>query len=164
MIEFLKKNQIFKGLDESEIKIILDVIKVKNYREGEVIIKEGEEGEELFILQEGEVEISQSLTLPHKEKSEKVEKTITKLCGKDCGFFGEIGLLEKSTRTATVVARTPTKVLSIDRKNFEIIAQKYPEIGYKVVSNIAKILCSRLRKANENVLKLTTALSIILSR
>lgn len=163
-LENLKNSQIFNGLSDQEIKIILGVMNFKDYKAGEIIIEEGEEGKEMFIIQEGEVEISQALTLPYHGDSKKVEKTLTKLCGKDCGFFGEIGLLEESKRTATVVALTPVKVLVLDKESFENIGKKYPEIGYKVITNIARILCTRLRKANENILKLTTALSIILSR
>ncbi|CUV09588.1 hypothetical protein MGWOODY_Mmi962 [hydrothermal vent metagenome] len=44
------------------------------------------------------------------------------------------------------------------------ICDEYPDIGYKVMKNLAKILCKRLVETNQNVLKLTTAFSLVLER
>lgn len=164
-VSFLKKMPVFEGLDDKQIEIILGGMGTKEFAEGKVVIQEGEEGDEMYIIYEGMVEVSRSLTLPTEEAhSSLAEKALSRLSAEDYAFFGEIGLLERSRRTATVTTLTPCRFMVITAGNFKKIGKDYPEIGYQVITNIARVLCSRLRKANENVLKLTTALSVIISR
>jgi hypothetical protein len=54
--------------------------------------------------------------------------------------------------------------LEISKSDFLRLAEQNPRVGYKVTRNIAQLLCSRLRKADEDAIKLTTALSMALSR
>ena len=90
------------------------------------------------------------------------EKTLIRLEGHQRPCFGEMSLLEDAERSATVSSLTESKVLVIGRQAFDKLIQDDPRLGNVVLRNTAIIVSSRLRKANRDVLKLTTALSMAL--
>jgi CRP-like cAMP-binding protein len=59
---------------------------------------------------------------------------------------------------------TDCSLLEIGKADFLRLAEENPHLGYKITRRVAELLCSRLRKAGEDTVKLTTALSIALSR
>jgi CRP-like cAMP-binding protein len=164
--EILQKIPIFKGLNEEQLEKLSKIIKLKEFDADEIVIKEGEIGDEIFILLDGEVEVSKSLVmkLPGYEIGQ-LEKSLTKLSSESFPFFGEIALLdEKAERTATVTTLKPCKFAVINKNSFLNLAEQEKEIGYVLFKNIAQVLAMRLKKANNDILKLTTALSLVLSR
>lgn len=164
-MELLKKVPIFKGLSEEQIKLVAEIVDIENVSEGEVIIREGEQGDKLYILAEGTVEVSKALTLRLPGKgADRREKSLVRLHAADKPFFGEMALLEGEERSATVTALTRSRFFVINRADLEALAESRPEIGYRIVRNVAEVLCSRLRKMNVDLLKLATALSLALER
>ncbi len=71
---------------------------------------------------------------------------------------------EGDRRTASVKALTDCKLAKITKEELFEICNAHPETGYKVMQNLCRTLCGNLVKANQNVLKLTTAFSLILER
>ncbi len=164
-INFLKSIPILQDFEEEELRNFLKICRRVRFPKGEAILKEGEAGETMYIMEEGTVEITKTLVLkPSGENSQDRDKVLTKLSAKDHPIFGEVALFEQSKRTATVLALTDCLLLEITKDDFLRLAEEYPRIGYKICRNIARLLCSRLRKADEDTIKLTTALSIALSR
>ena len=162
----LKDFSIFKGLDESEIKLFEDKISSVDVSEGNYFIIEGDVGDSIFLLLEGEVEINQALTLfMNKSDADNREKTIIKLSSESKPLFGEMSLFNESDqRTASVKALSDCKLAKIMKEELFEICDAHPNTGYKVMQNLCKTLCGNLVKANQNVLKLTTAFSLILER
>ena len=89
-------------------------------------------------------------------------KVFTRLDAKHHAVFGEIALLEEQKRTATIRALTDCLVYEIKRGDFLRLAEEDHELGYRMLLNLAKIISTRLRKADEDTIKLTTALCMIL--
>lgn len=161
----LSKFPIFNELSHEQLERIVEAGKEVTFNKGEIIVKEGESGQTMYLILEGEVEVSKTLTLRvSKSDFESREKTITRFSSKDHLFFGEMALLGDSTRTATVAALTDCSLYSIKKDDFEALGEEYPVLGYKLVRNISRILCDYLKKANSDILKLTTALSIALTK
>src|SRR2546428_20274 len=79
-------------------------------------------------------------------------------------FGGEMALLESSPRGATVTAITDIELLEITHKDFDQLCQENPLLGYRVLRNMASQLSGRLRRSNQDVVKLSSALSLALSR
>lgn len=164
-IAFLKKIPILRDLDEGELDQFLKIARRVRFPKGQWIITEGQTGETLYIMEEGLVEISKTLVMGKgQENSRDRDKVLTKLSAEDHAIFGEVALFEQSKRTASVVALTDCLLLEISKSDFLRLAEENPRIGYKISRNIARLLCSRLRKADEDTIKLTTALSIALTR
>jgi CRP-like cAMP-binding protein len=101
---------------------------------GEVIFRQGDLGMEMFIIQEGEVDIvkhigGESHHLSHLEKGD---------------FFGEMSVLESMPRTADAVAATDVRVLAINGARFDEMLRKNPEVAVRIIRKYSK----RLREAN----------------
>ena len=160
----LKDYEIFAGLDEQQIERFCKVITPIQFNEGDVIIQEGDPGDSILILLDGKVEISQALTLKtDASQSDTREKSLISLSSDYKPFFGEMSLFsDDDKRSATVKAASTCGIAKIDKNVFFIICNDYPEIGNKVMQNIARVLSRRLKQANQNVLKLTTAFSLII--
>ncbi len=163
--KFLQATSILKDLDEEELRQFLRIARPLRVPRGKAILVEGEAGDTMYILKEGEVEVSKTMVLrPGGAEHSSRDKILSKISAEDHAIFGEVALFEQGRRTATVTAVTNCTLLEISKGDFMSLAAENPRIGYKVTRNIAELLCSRLRKTGEDVIKLTTALSIALSR
>ena len=165
-ISVLKQFQIFNKLDENEIKKFQKKMKNINVPEGHTFIVEGDIGDSIYLLLEGQVRINQALTLAmHKGGLDNREKAIINLSENMKPLFGEMSLFDKDDRrNASVKAITECKLAQLMSDDLLAICDEFPDIGYKVMKNLAKILCKRLVETNQNVLKLTTAFSLVLER
>ena len=164
--EQLKNYKIFENLTDNQIEKFRPVLNKKEVDGGSKFIVEGDEGNSIYLLLNGEAEINQALTLSvNKSDSDKREKSIMKLTDKDFPQFGEMSIFsEGDVRTANVRAQTDCTLAKIDKEDLFKICNDNPEIGFLVMRNLGRIITKNLVKANQNVLKLTTAFSLILDR
>lgn len=164
--EQLKNYKIFENLNDDQIDKFHPVISKEKIESGNKFIVEGDEGNSIYLLLEGEAEINQALTLSvNKGESDKREKSIMKLTDRDFPQFGEMSIFsEGDVRTANVRAQTDCTLAKIDKEDLFKICNDNPKIGFLVMRNLGRIITQNLIKANQNVLKLTTAFSLILDR
>jgi len=164
--EQLKKFTIFSDLTDDELNHFSDALKEVKMEKGQQFITEGEEGDCIYLLLEGEVQINQALTLSmNKSESDNREKAILKLSSDINPLFGEMSMFnEGDRRTANVRAETACVLVKLDKSDLYNICEKNPNVGFKVMRNLGRIISGNLIKANQNVLKLTTAFSLILER
>lgn len=160
------KYRIFNGLDNGQVSHFENVIEKRSFPAGEEIFVEGDVGDSLYLLLEGEVEINQALTLQlTKHDYDTREKAIINLSSDFHPVFGEMSLLgSDDKRTATVKAISDCEMGIITKDDLFEICQSNPEIGFTIMKNVAAIVTDNLIKANKNVLKLTTAFSLILEK
>lgn len=163
--EVLAQIPLFRGLTSSQLKDIFSISREQRNKKGQAIIHEGDAAEIMYILIKGSVEISRTVTIniTQRQLGER-EKSIVKLDAKDHPCFGEVALLEKSLRGATITALEDCDLLGIPGEAFDKLCDKDSVLGYIVTKNIARQLSARLRSTNQDVLKLTSALSLALSR
>jgi CRP-like cAMP-binding protein len=115
----------------------------KEYKEGEVIVRQGETGNCMFVIQDGEVEVV--------AEADGKELKLRTLGPNE--FFGEMALFEKETRTATIRAIQSTRVLTIDKKNFLGGIHEDPSLALRVVQTMShriRDLTDRLAKFEED--------------
>ena len=163
-ISLLKRYPLFDGLSDEELGFVAQIVKIRNVDAGTTIIAENETGGEVFLLEDGVVDVQKTLTvlMSHSELGTK-ERSFIRLTGTDRCFFGEMVLFGTKERSATVRAVTRCKVFVVRDSDFLALCETNPRIGYVVLSTIARILSEHLRRANSDILKLTTALSLALS-
>ncbi|MBI4642681.1 MAG: cyclic nucleotide-binding domain-containing protein [Deltaproteobacteria bacterium] len=159
--EFLKKIALFQDLEDNEVQEVLIHTSPRNFSAGAVILQEGETGDSLFIMCRGEVEITKALTLVLEEDTPR-EKVMIRLRAEDGVCFGEMALLENEARSATVTASSDCSLLELHQKDFLALIQENPQMGLKILLRLAQVLSRYLRKSNQDVIKLTTALAIAL--
>jgi CRP-like cAMP-binding protein len=104
------------------------------YPAGEVIFRQGELGTDMFIIQEGEVQIIKHIA-DESHVLSKLEKG---------DFFGEMAILESVPRTADAVAISDVKVLVINGARFDDMLRRNPEIAVRIIRKYSQ----RLREAN----------------
>jgi CRP-like cAMP-binding protein len=113
----------------------------KKFEKGEIIFREGDLGDLMYILKRGNVDLKKKV-----EKGEVVLKTISK----PSEFFGEMALIDRQPRSASAVAITETTVLAIDGPSFEKMIISNGSFALKII----KILSERIRNSNEHLEKL----------
>jgi CRP-like cAMP-binding protein len=113
----------------------------RKYNDGEIIIKQGTEGDCLYVIQEGKVGVY--------DESGGGETKVAELGVKE--FFGEMGLFEKDVRSATVKALGEAKILTIDKRNFYSTIQKDPSLAFRLLESMSR----RLRKTTRELGELT---------
>jgi CRP/FNR family cyclic AMP-dependent transcriptional regulator len=158
---FFRKLYLFQDLEESEIDLVVSRTSPREFPEDAVIIREGNPGDSLFIMVSGEVEITKQLTLVLDEDTPK-ERVMIRLKAEEGVYFGEMALLENETRSATVTALTDCSLLELHQKDFLDLIERHPTMGVKLLLRLAQVLSRHLRKTNQDVVKLTTALAVSL--
>lgn len=108
---------------------------VATFAAGDKIFAEGDLGTEMFIIQEGQVNIVKHLGLEHK--------ILTSLGKGD--FFGEMAVMEDAPRTADAIAQTNVTLLAINGSRFDEMIRKNPEIAIRIIRKYSR----RLREANK---------------
>lgn len=124
---FLKGTALFSTLTDRELDAVLATARERRFEEGDKIIGEGESGAGFYVVLDGAVQ---------------VRKGDTVLADFGPGdFMGEMALLLDDTpRTADVVATTPTTVLSITKWDLRGIIAANPDVGMKVMAELARRL------------------------
>ena len=160
--------ELFAGLSPEELAAVRPSFEEVALPAGRDVIAEGAPGDDMFILVSGKVRVRKSMVLkgiavPVLE-AEAGGKTLCELSDAQSPFFGEMALLDRDIRSATVTCLTDCRFLRIDRDRFFAFLAERPDIGVKLVTALAKRLARVVRKNNNEIVKLTTALALVLSR
>ena len=129
----LRGIQIFGGLSVGEMAAIASVTEETVFPAGEVVIREGEAGETMYMIISGQVSVC-------KKKGEEEEIELDRINPGD--YFGEMALFENEVRSATIRTVEESRLLVLHKREFEEIVREYPQIAL----HICKILSHRLRK------------------
>jgi CRP-like cAMP-binding protein len=116
----------------------------KVYKDGEVIICEGDEGKCMFVIQEGEVEV-----LIAGENDNEIRLGVRG----EGEFFGEMAIFDRDVRSATVKALGDARVLTVDKKNFMRRVHEDPSLAFRLVETMSH----RIRELGEEVARLQGA-------
>ena len=138
----MKQAAIFQDLDEGELARVSEVCREQKFTVGQYIFKEGEPGNRLFIIAEGEVRISR--TIPGSG-----EEALAIL--KSGANFGEMAIFDRSERSTDAIANVGCALITISRSDFELLLDFNRDIAYKVLWSVVRLLSSRLRATNDNL-------------
>jgi len=152
-LAILKNIVLFEDFkdDVQVLRKINELFIERRARKGDRIIKEGEVGDELYIIKKGRVRVE-------KNTLQNEPYTVVELTADQNVFFGEIGLLLHDTRSATVVAEDNSTFLVTNRNKFLKFGDREPLVAMKITRQIAQILAKRLQKTNQDVVTLFSAL------
>jgi CRP/FNR family transcriptional regulator, cyclic AMP receptor protein len=120
----LKRAPLFDGLSRKELTELARVSEDLDIPAGTALCKEGEVGQEFFVIVDGEVEVTRN-----------GRKVALRGGGE---FVGEIALLEKVPRTATVTAKTPLRVFVLTRQDFRTLVDKNRVVERKILQALAR--------------------------
>lgn len=131
-IVFLKSTDLFREIPIEKLLPVAKSLVVKNFSKGEVIVTQGDVGEELFLVVTGRVKVE-----TRSEDGKVIPRTEL---GEGQGF-GEMSLLDKQVRSATVTAVEDTRCLTLNGDEFKRLAHEDPDLSLE----LAAVLSRRLR-------------------
>ena len=158
----LARFTLFGGFSNAELEAVANEMPTRRFKQGDVIIREGEVGGELFVLLEGQIEITKQLTLYTSGATDQRDKSLIQLRDQDNVFFGEMSMFGNVERSATVRALTDVTLGVLTREQVNNLSEKDPALSSKLYRNIGHKLAADLRRANRDILKLTTAFCLAL--
>jgi CRP-like cAMP-binding protein len=127
-VDALKRTPLFEDLPRRHLTALARLTDDLDVPAGKVLCREGETGNEFFAILEGEVEVTRQGR--RIEPDEPIE------------FFGEIALLERTPRTATVTAVTPLRFFVLTRQSFQSVLDAEPDVERKVLRSLARRLAA----------------------
>lgn len=135
LINKLQNNYpFFSDMEDREVGQFLKLCHRENFKKGDIIFREGDSGDDFYLVVSGEVSISVG------------KKEVALL--KQGAVFGEMAMLDDSFRTATATSTQPSLLFSITR---DILGSKLPKFAHKVTLSIARQLSEKLREANGTI-------------
>ena len=140
--EILASSPLFESLMSHEFAMLADLFSVREMDAGDVVFAEGDLGDALFVIAEGTFEV-----LRHNASGK--ERLLAEL--EAPAFFGEMSLIDKAHRSATIRAKTDAKLLQLTNANLHVFAKNHRNGFTWVVVNIARALSKRLRLANQQL-------------
>jgi CRP-like cAMP-binding protein len=139
VITFLSNIPIFGKLSYGELETITPFMGYLEVRQGELLFKEGQEGNYVFFVSKGILDV-------YKASASGGEVVIASL-SKGLSI-GEMAIIDTFPRSATVKARTDARVLVITRTGFNRILEGHATVGIKILQGIARLLTKNLRKTS----------------
>lgn len=140
----LKHVPIFSGFTKRELREVEHIVHHREYEAGETIFRQGDPGLGMYIIVQGQVQIV---------NNEDPDNLVVYSELGDGDFFGDLALVDDSTRSATALSSAPTRLISFFRPDLQDIITRFPAIGNKILMNLAKVVAQRLRTTNEYLIE-----------
>ena len=140
--EILAESPLFDNLLPAELSMLAELFAVRDFAAQDVIFHEGDVGDALYVISQGTMEILRPDASGQLTCLAALEPPM---------FFGEMSLIDKEYRSATVRARGAAQLLQLSNENLHIFAKNYRNGFTWVAVNIARVLSARLRDLNRRL-------------
>ena len=149
VVTVLKQADIFYELTTTQLELIASICEERHYQTGDIIIAENSVGEELYVIANGEVEIQVDSALISGGKSTGLLTIATLRRGQS---FGEVALVDEGRRSAAArCAQHDTHLIVIPRDKLMLLCDTYPQLGYRLMRNLAADLAMKIRNTDLQV-------------
>lgn len=139
---FLINLPIFSSFNVDELSILAKHMSFVHLARGEHLFIEGDQGTFMGFVVNGILEVL--------KRSDTGENIVLARLTKG-GSIGEMALIDKSPRSATVIAKQATTMVTLTDKGFEILAERYPPLGIKVIQKVARLLSLNMRRTSSKL-------------
>lgn len=141
-LALLRQTAIFADLDDTELGKVADICREQTYQPGETVFKEGDPGNRLFLIAQGEVRISRQIP-------GSGEEALAVLKSGAC--FGEMAVFDRSERSTDAISNGGCTLATISRSELEMLLDFEPDVAVKVLRSMVRLLALRLRATNDNL-------------
>ncbi len=147
LVNFLKQSDIFYQFTPTQLELVANLCQEVTFNTGEIIFQENSSSKELYVIVQGEIDIlinrgnTGSLTNP------KSETSVARL--RRGQSFGEVALVDEGLRSASArAAQKDTRLLVISRDKIIMLCETYPQLGYRLMYNLAADLAMKIRNTD----------------
>lgn len=145
----LKQTDIFFDLTTTQLELVAAICEEQTFGRDEVVFEENSTGDELYVIVDGEVDIELDPRLIGKADATKAQRVATLRRGQ---CFGEMSLVDEGVRSASArCARHNTRLLLIPRDKLMLLCDTYPQLGYRLMRNLAADLAMKIRNTDLQV-------------
>jgi len=142
LTDVLREAHLFRDIDERSLRMFRKMMHVRSYAPDEIVFREGQPGNGMYVVIDGEVRI----VLNHGKQHE------TELARLGRGeFFGEFNLLGELPRSASALTTTSATLGGFFRPDLLELIERNPRLGVRVVLNLGEVLAQRLRRSNQEL-------------
>jgi HEAT repeat protein len=132
----LRKVPLFESLTLDQLDAVAQLAVERDFAAGEVIVRQGEPGGELYLLLEGSVDVVLDRGGPAEERLRAMQAV---------DYFGEMAILDDQPRSATIVAREPSRLLALAGTSLKELILQMPDIAFEIL----RVLSARVRSAEQ---------------
>ncbi len=148
LIAILRQADIFDEMSEAQLELIASICSERHYQAGDIIFEENTPGDEMYIIANGEVQVQVTPIVLGDHSN--VKHTIATL--RRGQSFGEVALVDEGLRSAgTRCSMHDTHLIVIPRDKLMLLCDTYPQLGYKLMRNLAADLAMKLRHTDLQV-------------
>jgi CRP-like cAMP-binding protein len=134
---FFKRVPLFTNLSPADIKQVAAIAQEQSFSDGTALARQGEDGDIMFIVVSGEVRVMDT-------QGQKEIELARRLPGE---YVGEMALISREPRIASLIAVGNVRALCIDQKSFEALLRDRPDVSLVVI----QVLCKRLKEASRRM-------------
>ena len=145
-LAFLRSVRLFRNIESRELGILADSLREREMKRGQILLREGDTGDEMFLVRSGSLVISKAVT-------GRVEQVLARVGPGD--FFGEMALFDRSPRSATIQADNDTTLLVLDRAGLSKLTEISPRAAAAFFESLVLIFIERLRASGDLVAEVT---------
>lgn len=147
LVNFLKQSDIFYQFTPTQLELVANLCQEMTFNSGEVIFQENSSSKELYVIVQGEVDILITRSTTGALSSTKTETAVARL--RRGQSFGEVALVDEGLRSATArAAQKDTRLLVISRDKIIMLCETYPQLGYRLMYNLAADLAMKIRNTD----------------
>lgn len=147
IVNFLKQSDIFFQFTPTQLELVANLCQEATYQKDDLIFKENSSSKELYIIVQGEVDIFVDPALVSATDSGGENHVIATL--RRGQSFGEVALVDEGLRSASACAtQGDTRLLIIPRDKLIMLCETYPQLGYRLMYNLAADLAMKIRNTD----------------
>ena len=142
VIELLRGVAIFEDLDDAELRSVAEICREERFASGQYVFHEGEPGNRLYLITDGEVRISRDVPGSGEEALAVLKRG---------AMFGEMSVFDRTERSTHAIANGGATALTISRPDFEMLLDFDRDLALKVLWAVVHTLSRRLRQTNDSL-------------
>lgn len=148
---FLKQADIFYELTPTQLELVASICEERRLNTSDIVFEENTPSDELYIIAQGEIEIQVDPSLVADDMARPVS-AVTIATLRRGQSFGEISLVDQGLRSATArCAQHGTQLLVIPRDKLMSLCDTYPQLGYRLMRNLAADLALKIRNTDMRI-------------
>lgn len=147
LVNFLKQSDIFYQFTPTQLELVANLCQEVVFDANQVIFHENSSSKELYVIVQGEVDILINRGTTGSLNNNKGETVVARL--RRGQSFGEVALVDEGLRSASArAAQKETRLLVIPRDKIVMLCETYPQLGYRLMYNLAADLAMKIRNTD----------------